>query len=196
MRRRISLAQLKAFFQVLFISLAMSLSVASFLKAQEEEGVIEVEEGEEAAPPAPASTPAAQAPSVVATTEGEYPDVRVEVKELKRTSGNTVTLKFAIINDSAEDLDFSNNFREEGKYAHIDYGGIGGVHLIDAVGKKKYLVLRDTEGKCVCSSGMKSVQPGSHINLYAKFPGPPENVEKISIVIPHFIPMDDVSISK
>ena len=195
MRRRISLAQLKAFFQVLFVSLAMSLSVASFLKAQEE-GVIEVEEGEEAAPPAPASTPAAQAPSVVATTDGEYPDVRVEVKELKRTSGNTVTLKFAIINDSAEDLDFSNNFREEGKYAHIDYGSIGGVHLIDAVGKKKYLVLRDTEGKCVCSSGMKSVQPGSRISLYAKFPAPPESVEKISIVIPHFIPMDDVPISK
>jgi hypothetical protein len=195
MRRRISLAQLKAFFQVLFVSLAMSLSVASFLKAQEE-GVIEVEEGEEAAPPAPASTPAAQAPSVVATTDGEYPDVRVEVKELKRTSGNTVTLKFAVINDSAEDLAFSNNFREEGKYAHIDYGSIGGVHLIDAVGKKKYLVLRDTEGKCVCSSGIKSVQPGSRASLYAKFPAPPESVEKISIVIPHFIPMDDVPISK
>jgi hypothetical protein len=101
-----------------------------------------------------------------------------------------------VINDSAEDLAFSNNFREEGKYAHIDYGSIGGVHLIDAVGKKKYLVLRDTEGKCVCSSGIKSVQPGSRAGLYAKFPAPPESVEKISIVIPHFIPMDDVPISK
>jgi len=197
---RSSLIKLKAFFQVslllLFVSFAVFLSFNGFLEAQEGEGVIEVEEGEEVAPPAPASTPAAQAPSVVATTDGEYPDVRVEVKELKRTSGNTVTLKFAVINDSAEDLAFSNNFREEGKYAHIDYGSIGGVHLIDAVGKKKYLVLRDTEGKCVCSSGIKSVQPGSRASLYAKFPAPPESVEKISIVIPHFIPMDDVPMSK
>lgn len=184
-----SLIRMKIYLQgsllLLFISLAVSLSFGGFLKAQEE-----------AEPPASAPTPAAQTPSVLATTDGEYPDVRVEVKELKRTSGNTVTLKFAIINDSAEDLDFANNFRDEGEYRHIDYDSIGGVHLIDAVGKKKYLVLRDTEGRCVCSSGMKSVQPGSRASLYAKFPAPPEDVEKISVFIPHFIPMDDVPMSK
>ena len=33
-------------------------------------------------------------------------------------------------------------------------------------------------------------------NLYAKFPAPPGDVEKITVEIPHFIPMDDVPISK
>lgn len=190
-----SLIKLKAFLRISlflpFVCSAAFFSINGLLEA-EEEGVVEVQEGEEVAPPEPAATTAAQAPAVVATTDGEYPDVRAEVKELKRTSGNTITLKFVIINDSAERLDFGHNFVEKDK----GYGDIGGVHLIDAVGKKKYLVLRDTEDKCVCSAGMKSVEPGSRINLYAKFPAPPESVEKITIVIPHFIPMDDVPISK
>jgi len=182
---------MRAFFRVLFIFLAVFLSFGSSLKAQEEGAQVE-----EAEPPAPVSTPAVKTPSVLATTDGEYPDTRVEVTELKRSSGGTLTLKFAIINDSSNPLDFSYNFVEEGKYGTIDFGSIGGVNLIDAVGKKKYLVLRDTEGKCVCSRGLKEIQPGSRANLYAKFPAPPESVEKITVAIPHFIPMDDVPISK
>jgi len=187
MNAKNSLIWTKVFLQgsllILFISLAVFLSYGGFLKAQEE-----------AEPPAPA--PAAQTPSVIATTDGEYPNVRVEVTELKRTSGNTITLKFAMMNDSGDQLDFSYNFAEEGKYHTIDFGSIGGVNLLDAAGKKKYLVLRDSNGLCVCSRGLKTVEPGSRINLYAKFPAPPENVEKISVVIPHFIPMDDVPMSK
>lgn len=186
-----SLARIKVFSTVLFISLTVFLLISGFLKAQEEGA--EVEEVE---PPAPASTPVAKTPSVIATTDGEYPDVRVEVTELKRTSGDTLTLKFAMINDSGDRLDFSYNFAEEGKYHTIDFASIGGGHLIDAVNKKKYFVLRDTEGKCVCSRSLKTVEPGSRTNLYAKFPAPPESVEKITVIIPHFIPMDDVPISK
>ena len=28
------------------------------------------------------------------------------------------------------------------------------VHLIDAAGKKKYLVIKDSDGKCVCTGGL------------------------------------------
>jgi hypothetical protein len=181
---------MKALFKVLFLSLTVFLSFGSSIKAQEEAQV------EEAEPPAPASTPAAKTPSVIATTDGEYPDIRVEVTELKRTSGNTVTLKFTIINDSSEDMNFSYDFGEAGQYETGDFNSIGGVNLVDAAGKKKYLVLRDSNGKCVCSRDLKSIKPGGRAKLYAKFPAPPEEVEKITIEIPHFIPMDDVPISK
>lgn len=196
MRLKINLRRMRAFFQIFFIFLAISLYASGFPKAQEEEGIIEVEEVEEVTPPAPASTPAAKTPSVIATTDGEYPDIRVEVTELKRTSGNTVTLKFTIINDSSEDMNFSYDFGEAGQYETGDFNSIGGVNLVDAAGKKKYLVLRDSNGKCVCSRDLKSIKPGARAKLYAKFPAPPEEVEKITIEIPHFIPMDDVPISK
>lgn len=186
-----SLIRVEVFLLSLFVSLAVFLSFNGFVNAQEEGA--EVEEVE---PPAPASTPAAKTSSVLATTDGEYPDVKVEVTELKRTSGNTVTLKFTIINDSSEKMGFSYDFGEEGKYGTIDFNSVGGVNLVDAAGKKKYLVLRDSNGKCVCSRNLNGVEPGSRAKLYAKFPAPPESVEKITVEIPHFIPMDDVPISK
>jgi hypothetical protein len=57
-------------------------------------------------------------------------------------------------------------------------------------------VVRDAEGKCLSSRGLGKIEPGSRMNLWAKFPAPPDSVEKITVVIPHFIPMDDVPISK
>jgi hypothetical protein len=164
--------------------------------AQEEEGAVEAEEAKESAPPAPADKPVEKAPSVLATTDGEYPDVKVEVTELKRTSGDTLTLKFTIINDSSEEMSFSYDFGEAGKYHTGDFNNVGGVNLVDAAGKKKYLVLRDSEGNCVCSRGLKDLQPGARANLYTKFPAPLGDVEKITVEIPHFIPMDDVPVSK
>jgi hypothetical protein len=188
MRSIISFISMRFFLFVYFISLVTTLSFGSFIKAQEE--------GKEEAPPTPASTPAAKAPSVIATTDGDYPDIKVEITELKRTSGNTLTLKFTIINDSSNDMGFKDDFGEQGKYETIDYKSVGGVNLVDAAGKKKYLVLRDSDGKCLCSRDLKDVQPDSRVNLYAKFPAPPDDVENITVEIPHFIPMDDVPISK
>ena len=163
------------------------------------------------APSSPASTPAAAAggqagseptrtvPAPVsagpalATSDGDKPGIRVEVVELKRTSGNTVNLKFAMINDSANDLSFGYDY---GEGSTTDIGTVAGAHLIDAGGQKKYFVVRDTDGACLCSRGLHSIRPESRANLWAKCPAPPDDVQKITVVIPHFTPMDDVPISR
>jgi len=192
MYTRNSLIWMKNFLLLFFISLVVFFSPGSFLKAQEQEEVFEVEGGEEVETPAPEATPATQAPSALATADGEDPGVRVEVQQLKRNSGGTVTLRFSLINDSDKGFDINN------KLGGSNYSGfdVSLVHLVDAVGKKKYLVILDSEEKCLCSNNISaSLGPGSRMNLWAKFPAPPENVEKITVVIPHFIPMDDVPIS-
>lgn len=139
------------------------------------------------------ASPAAPAGPVLATTDGEKPGIRVEVTELKRTSGDTVNLKFAMINDSDKDMGFGYDF---GEGSTSDIGTIAGVHLIDAAGKKKYFVVRDSEGACLCSRGLADIKPKTRANLFAKFPAPPGDVQKITVVIPHFTPMDDVPISQ
>src|SRR5205823_10845031 len=54
----------------------------------------------------PASTPAAAPPAAattssgIASADGEKPGTRVDVAELKRGSGGTVTLRMAFVNDS------------------------------------------------------------------------------------------------
>ncbi len=141
------------------------------------------------------TAPAPPAAPAIATADGETPGVRVEVQELKRGSDNTLTLKFAIVNDSDKDVGFGYDFGDEANHIK-DYGSIGGVTLIDGTNKKKYFVVRDTESNCVCSRGLKDIKPRTRANLWAKFPAPPDDVQKIGVVIPHFGPLDDVSISR
>ena len=102
-------------------------------------------------------------------------------------------LRFTLINDG--DQRFSVGYAL-GAGSTSDIGTVGGVHLIEPVGKKKYLVVRDSENKCDCSRGVKDVAAKSRANLWARFPAPPDNVEKITVVIPQFSPMDDVAISR
>jgi len=66
--------------------------------------------------------------------------------------------------------------------------------LIDGANKKKYLVVVDSGKKCLCSEGLEPVPAKSRLNLWAKFPAPPVEVKKISVVVPHFTPIDDVPI--
>jgi hypothetical protein len=150
--------------------------------------------------PAPASTPSAAPPAAattssgIASADGEKPATRVDVMELKRGSGGTVTLRMAFVNDSDKAIGFGYNFADPDHQIR-DHGSIGAVQLVDPVGKKKYFVARDSAGKCVCSTDIPDVAPHSHLSLWAKFPAPPDDVQKISIVIPHFQPLDDVAIS-
>lgn len=135
----------------------------------------------------------AAAADPIATTEGEQPGRKIEVTELKR-SGDVLMLKFRLINEGEKKLDFGYDFGDATLTS--DHGSIGGVHIVDEKGKKKYLVMRDEAKTCLCSRSLKGVDPKQSANLWARFPAPPEGVEKVSVVIPHFLPLDDVPISK
>jgi hypothetical protein len=142
-----------------------------------------------------AAAPAAATVGAIATADGDQPGASVAIKELKRGSGGMISLKFTIINNTNHNLGFGPNYADSA-HDSADYNSVGGVQLIDPVGKKKYFVARDAEGACVCSRGLPAVPEGGTINAWAKFPGAPDDVQKISVVIPHFAPMDDVPISK
>lgn len=144
---------------------------------------------------APGGAPSAPSAAAIATADGEKSGVRVEITELKRSSDNTVTLKFAMVNDSDKAVGFGYDYGDKDNSIK-DFSSVGGVTLVDSAGKKKYFVVRDTENNCLCSHGLKDLAPASRANLWAKFPAPPDEVQKISIVIPHFGPIDDVPISR
>ena len=146
------------------------------------------------APNAPAA-PAGTAAVVIATADGEKAGTRVDITELKRSSDNNLTLKFAMVNDGAEPLTFNYDYGDP-EHSIKDFNSIGGVTLVDGTNKKKYFVVRDTEDTCLCSRGLKDIPAKSRANVWAKFPAPPDDVQKISIVIPHFGPIDDVPVSK
>ncbi len=136
-------------------------------------------------------SPAASATrGVLASADGETSGTRVEVTQLKRNRGGTVTLKFVLVNDSDAELD---TYR---LLTAVEPHSDDGAALIDAVGKTKYFVLRDNDKHCLCSRNIQNPKPKSRLNLWAKFPAPPAGVDAISVVIPHFESMDDVPISR
>jgi hypothetical protein len=142
--------------------------------------------------PAPAPAPAPQpAPSsnALPSTQGEFPGLTLTVQELKRSS-SALTLK--IVLQSKDGFAFHYDFGEGGN----EFGSIGGIHLIDAANKKKYFVVRDADGSCVCSRNIANIAAGSQSVLWAKFPAPPDDVQKITVEIPHFPPFEDVPITR
>jgi hypothetical protein len=154
------------------------------------------------APAAPAATPVpAATPKWLASTQGDIPGITVAVQELKR-GPNALKLKFVVINESQKDIRW-----EAAEYQDIGLGqdtdpregwveSVRDVHLIDATNKKKYFVVSDSEGACVCSRHMPWIRPGSQLGLWAEYPLPPDDVQKISVEILHFPPMEDIPISR
>lgn len=140
------------------------------------------------------ASPSAGGGAGIARANGETPGITLNVTELKRGSGGTLTLRFNITNGSGGNLGFGYDFGDPTQSTH-DYGAVGGVHLIDPVGKKKYFTVRDSDNKCVCSRDISAMKPGESKNLWVKFPAPPADVQRVTVVVPHFEPMDDVPIS-
>ena len=134
---------------------------------------------------------AASTSGSLGSTDGDIEGVHVELLELKRSSGNTVTVKLAVTNNSPRDLPYGASMQDAG--AGGELGSVDGIHLIDAGNKKKYFVVRDSDQKCLCSRNVE-IKPGARVLLYAKFPAPPETVKKVTVEIPHFLPIDDVPI--
>jgi hypothetical protein len=136
-------------------------------------------------------TAAALAQSGNLVGEGEKPGQRLEVRDIKRDEGGTVTLRFQLINDGDSEIN-SCSLRDAQQSDNC--GVVGAVHLIDAANKKKYLVVRDAQKKCVCSH-VANLKKGDRSNAWAKFPAPPDAVQKITVVVPGFEPIEGVPIT-
>jgi len=128
----------------------------------------------------------------VLSAEGETPDVRIEVRDLKRGDGDTVTLRLRLVNESGEEFQASCEMREPG--ANDSCGAFSGAYLLDAANKKKYLVVRDTQGTCVCS-GVDNLADGKKMNIWATYPAPPAEVTEMTVIVPLFEPIEGVPIN-
>jgi len=145
--------------------------------------------------PAPAAAPTIQTSSAnegLGSGDGEQGGTKAVITDLKR-GGSTVTLKFTIYNNSNAPLYIGMRFKSDG-YKENGGRSFSGIHLIDAVAKKKYFAVADTDGNCVCSEHVDDINPKAEASLWAKFPAPPDNIQKITVEIPHFVPIDDVPI--
>jgi hypothetical protein len=146
-------------------------------------------------PPQAATSPAAQPQAAgLGTSDYEVSGVEVTLLELKRTSGDTITARWRYRNTDNDNkrLTEGTGWTDSWKLAWDSY-------LIDGTNKKKYMVLKDAEGKPIAAShgsGSIKLAAGKTLNTWAKYPAPPENVQKITLFLPGVAPFEDVPIAK
>ncbi|MFB7824039.1 hypothetical protein [Streptomyces hydrogenans] len=65
---------------------------------------------------------------------------------------------------------------------------LGGATLVDGLAKKRYYVLRDTDGRPLATSGLSIMPAGKSIDVFMQFPAPPATTTEVSFQLPTFEP--------
>ncbi|MFE5656654.1 hypothetical protein ACFQ9H_10785 [Streptomyces sp. NPDC056517] len=65
---------------------------------------------------------------------------------------------------------------------------LGGATLVDAIGKKRYYVLRDTDGRPLTTTGLGILSAGDAVEIFMQFPAPPPTTTDVSLQLPTFEP--------
>ncbi|MFE9683677.1 hypothetical protein [Streptomyces sp. NPDC006285] len=99
-----------------------------------------------------------------------------------RDEGGFVTVKGTVTNGSGKSW-VAADWRGDERELAGNGGSIAGASLVDQAGKKKYLVLRDTEGRCLCTRFTGGLQSGETTEWFAQFPAPPEDTTKVSFQV-------------
>lgn len=131
--------------------------------------------------------------TVTSKYSAEASHLTVDVLELARVGPNVLKLRFVFSNtsDAGEYIEFGNAFAQE----DADAGTVAGVYLIDAFRQKKYFILRGSDGKALCSSGITRIGPGESLELWANFPAPPQDSSLVTVHVPMIPPIGEVPIT-
>jgi len=110
-------------------------------------------------------------------------DITVTINSATRDSGGFVTVSGTLTNDGSK---IFSAVDWKGTELAIQKSGpsVAGAVLVDEAGKKRYYVLRDTEGKCLCTMGLSLIKPGESRPIFAQFPAPPESTTRVQFQLP------------
>ncbi|MFD5697995.1 hypothetical protein [Streptomyces lasiicapitis] len=108
--------------------------------------------------------------------------VTMVVNSAQRDEGGFVTVAGKVTNTSGE-LWTGAQWRGDELELQRNGGSVAGASLVDGEGRKKYLVLRDTSGRCLCTKFEGGVESGRTVDWFAQFPAPPEKVSKLTFQV-------------
>ncbi|APY86621.1 hypothetical protein DCW30_01845 [Streptomyces alfalfae] len=117
-----------------------------------------------------------------ALAEAKDGDINVKINSALRDGGGFVTVSGTVTNNGGRSwmgADWASDERE----LRSNGGSLSGASLVDKEGKKKYLVLRDTSGRCLCTKFNGRVRQGDTANWFAQFPAPPEGTSKVTFQV-------------
>ncbi|MFJ6849636.1 hypothetical protein ACIQM3_03700 [Streptomyces sp. NPDC091271] len=118
---------------------------------------------------------------VLATITGKD-GIEVTVNSIKRESGGFVTVKGRVKNGS-DQIWTAPGWQGLEEEMAGNGASMAGASLVDQAGKKRYLVLRDTDGRCLCTK-FEGFLPGAETPFFAQFPAPPAGTTEVDFQVP------------
>jgi hypothetical protein len=110
----------------------------------------------------------------------------LQITSAVRDSGGFVTVNGALKNDSGTMATIPSAL--SGNETEIMNNGrsLGGATLVDSKSKKRYYVLRDTEGRPLTTTGFSTLKAGESIDVFLQFPAPPASSTDVTFQLPLF----------
>ncbi|MFF0430266.1 hypothetical protein ACFYUJ_38640 [Streptomyces sp. NPDC004520] len=133
-------------------------------------------------------SPEAEKPTeTLAVLKGQK-GVELSIHSAERDAGGFLTIKGQLTNSSGSSVLLPVEMRGD-ETEVVKHGlTLGGATLVDSVGKKRYYVLRDTDGRPLTTTGLDSIGPGKSTDVFLQFPAPPASTTEVSFQLPTFEP--------
>ncbi|MER5204579.1 hypothetical protein [Streptomyces sp. NPDC002825] len=131
-----------------------------------------------------ASEEPAQSLAVLKGQEG----LELTVTQAVRDVGGFLTIKGTLKNTGSGSAVLSGQVRGNETEVIKHGNSLGGATLVDSVGKKRYYVLRDTDGRPLTTTGLSIVPAGETVAVFLQFPAPPASTTEVSFQLPTFEP--------
>ncbi|MBO8187579.1 hypothetical protein [Streptomyces spirodelae] len=99
-----------------------------------------------------------------------------------RDDGGFATLKGTVTNSGPSVVTLPDWQSDE---TELKKNGLSmaGATMVDKKEKKRYLVLRDTTGRCLCTRFRSGFPEGKSTQWYAQFPAPPPSTDKVDFQV-------------
>ncbi|MFF3344289.1 hypothetical protein [Streptomyces sp. NPDC002779] len=143
-------------------------------------------------PSASASKDSGSDPSAQEGTDEPLAELRGEnglilrIDAATRDAGGFVTVGGEIKNDGAEATRIPIQTRGDETEIMRHGSSLGGATLVDSASKKRYYVLRDTDGRPLATTEMPRIKPGESIPVFMQFPAPPAETTEVTFQLPSF----------
>ncbi|GAA3391503.1 hypothetical protein [Streptomyces roseoviridis] len=132
--------------------------------------------------------PQSQEPAEVLAVLKGQDGFELVVNVAERDAGGFLTVKGLLKNTSDEPRAVPAGVRGNETEVLKHGNSLGGATLVDLQGKKRYYVLRDTDGRPLTTTGLDIVAADASTAVFMQFPAPPPTTTAVSLQLPTFDP--------
>ncbi|MFF0205834.1 hypothetical protein [Streptomyces sp. NPDC005017] len=121
----------------------------------------------------------------LAVIEGQH-QMLLTVTGAERDPGGFLTVRGMLANQGTETLEVPAGLRGNESEVLRNRQSLGGATLVDYRQRKRYYVLRDTDGRPLTTTSVDYLKAGESIRVFMQFPQPPDTTREVGFQLPQF----------